>query len=150
MILEVRGNLDNNLGRIFAGGNLAIEVLATLTNASARIESGADMQIKATALINTALDGTDSAQDYYQLGDLSILYATERTSSPARYWGTMTATRDEFSGIVLVRLPGTIRAGANMAISGDALENRDACGNGAHADFGDQLHGHTGARVRAA
>lgn len=66
MILEVRGNLDNNLGRIFAGGNLAIEVLATLTNASARIESGADMQIKATALINTALDGTDGAQDYYQ------------------------------------------------------------------------------------
>ncbi|WP_454686054.1 two-partner secretion domain-containing protein [Agrobacterium leguminum] len=125
MILEVRGNLDNNLGRIFAGGNLAIEVLATLTNASARIESGADMQIKATALINTALDGTDSAQDYYQLGDLSILYATERTSSPARYWGTMTATRDEFSGIVRVRLPGTIRAGANMAISGDALENRE-------------------------
>ncbi|WP_244926206.1 hemagglutinin repeat-containing protein [Agrobacterium deltaense] len=125
MILEVRGNLDNSLGRIFAGGNLAIEVLATLTNASARIESGADMQIKATALINTALDGTDSAQDYYQLGDLSILYATERTSSPARYWGTMTATRDEFSGIVRVRLPGTIRAGANMAISGDALENRE-------------------------
>ncbi|MCZ7892655.1 hemagglutinin repeat-containing protein [Agrobacterium salinitolerans] len=125
MILEVRGNLDNSLGRIFAGGNLAIEVLATLTNASARIESGADMQVKATALINTALDGTDSAQDYYQLGDLSILYATERTSSPARYWGTMTATRDEFSGIVRVRLPGTIRAGANMAISGDALENRE-------------------------
>ncbi|MGV1985555.1 hemagglutinin repeat-containing protein [Agrobacterium sp. 22-221-1] len=125
MILEVRGNLDNSLGRIFAGGNLAIEVLATLTNASARIESGADMQIKAATLINTALDGTDSAQDYYQLGDLSILYATERTSSPARYWGTMTATRDEFSGIVRVRLPGTIRAGANMAISGDALENRE-------------------------
>ncbi|MFS8125483.1 hemagglutinin repeat-containing protein [Rhizobium sp. BR 250] len=125
MILEVRSNLDNSLGRIFAGGNLAIEVLATLTNASARIESGADMQIKATALINTALDGTDSAQDYYQLGDLSILYATERTSSPARYWGTMTATRDEFSGVVRVRLPGTIRAGANMAISGDALENRE-------------------------
>ncbi len=125
MILEVRGNLDNSLGRIFAGGNLAIEVLSTLTNASARIESGADMQIKATALINTALDGTDSMQDYYQLGDLSILYATERTSSPARYWGTMTATRDEFSGIVRVRLPGTIRAGANMAISGDALENRE-------------------------
>lgn len=125
MILDISGNLDNSLGRIFAGGNLAIEVLATLINASARIESGADMQIKATTLVNTALDGTDSMQDYYQLGDLSILYATERTSSPARYWGTMTATRDEFSGIVRVRLPGTIRAGANMAISGDALENRE-------------------------
>ncbi|EKF57030.1 filamentous hemagglutinin FhaB [Agrobacterium albertimagni AOL15] len=125
MALDIRGNLDNSLGRIFAGGNLAIEVLATLTNASARIESGADMQVKVAALINTALDGTDSAQDYYQLGDLSILYATERTSSPARYWGTMTATRDEFSGIVRVRLPGIIRAGANMAITGDALENRE-------------------------
>ncbi|WP_244600766.1 hemagglutinin repeat-containing protein [Agrobacterium sp. LAD9] len=125
MILEVRGNLDNSLGRIFAGGNLAIEVLATLTNASARIESGADMQIKATALINTAMDGTDSLQDYYQLGDLSILYATERSSKGAKYYGTMSAARDEFTGIVRVRLPGTIRAGANMAISGDALENRE-------------------------
>ncbi|WP_237680964.1 MULTISPECIES: two-partner secretion domain-containing protein [Agrobacterium] len=125
MILDISGNLDNNLGRIFAGGNLAIEVLATLTNASARIESGADMQIKAAALINTALDGTDSLQDYRRLGELSILYATERSSSRARYYGTMSAARDEFSGIVRVRLPGTIRAGANMAISGDALENRE-------------------------
>ncbi|MGI3125783.1 hemagglutinin repeat-containing protein [Nitratireductor sp. PBL-C9] len=124
--IEASARLDNVLGRIQALGPLILRTSGTLTNTSGAIETTGDLHISATDLVNSALAGTDGGtQDVNELGDLNILYATERTSGPARYWGTMRAARDEYSGTIQLNLPGMVRAGGNMRIEGRSLENLD-------------------------
>ncbi|MDO9415820.1 two-partner secretion domain-containing protein [Pararhizobium sp.] len=126
LAIEASDHLDNVLGRIFARGPAILRTSGTLINMSGTIETVGDLEISALSLVNTALAGTDGGTQVFEdLGDLNIGYATQRTSGPARYWGTMTATRDEYSGLLDLDIPGTIRAGGNLAIEGKSLENLD-------------------------